>query len=155
MFHPRRPAGPETAEPPPVAGAQNLRRFLAFARPYRWLILVVITAGVARFMLQFATPWGVGVLLDGALKDAGHGPVAQAGPRLLQVHGDRAAAPPVHVVLALDHAGGGRSHDPVDPNDVGAHVAQHHRPQGSGPNARQLDDRESAQRSHGICSLFG
>jgi len=37
-------------------------------------------------MLQFVTPWGVGVLLDGALKNAGHLPAAARAPRVQQIH---------------------------------------------------------------------
>src|SRR5437763_13981446 len=77
---------PDSELAPPPSNPQNLRRFLAFARPYRWLILVIIAAGVTRYALQFVTPWGVGFLLDGALKNAEHLSAALRGPRLMQVH---------------------------------------------------------------------
>src|SRR5262245_43474617 len=65
---------------------QNLWRFLAFAKPYRWLIVLLIVVGVTRFALQFVTPWGIGFLLDHALTDAAHLAPPQRGPRLEQVH---------------------------------------------------------------------
>src|SRR5438874_11263643 len=71
---------------PPPSNPQNLRRFLAFARPYRWLILVIVGAGVTRYALQFVTPWGVGFLLDGALKNVDRLAAYLRGPRLMQVH---------------------------------------------------------------------
>src|SRR5437868_12019842 len=84
MFSTRdRNSDPIDAPPP---NPQNLRRFLGFARPYRWLILVIIAAGVTRYALQFVTPWGVGVLLDGALKNIDRLPGFLRGPRIMQVH---------------------------------------------------------------------
>jgi ABC-type multidrug transport system fused ATPase/permease subunit len=74
----------DTAEAPP-AQPQNLGRFLGYARPYRWLITMVVLLGVTRYALQFVTPWGVGVLLDGALKDAGTAPGGRDA-RLHQLH---------------------------------------------------------------------
>ncbi|MFN3648155.1 MAG: ABC transporter transmembrane domain-containing protein [Armatimonadota bacterium] len=60
-------SGGEAAGERPEEGSRNLRRFLAYARPYRWLISLVVVLGITRYVLQFVTPWGVGVLLDGAL----------------------------------------------------------------------------------------
>jgi subfamily B ATP-binding cassette protein MsbA len=74
---PEEPRGPDR---------QNLWRFLAFARPYRWLIVLLVLTGVTRFALQFVTPWGVGALLDGALKNAEHVPLAERGPRIERIH---------------------------------------------------------------------
>lgn len=65
---------------------ENLRRFLGYARPYRWLLVGAVCAGVIRFSLQFVTPWGVGVLLDGALKSAGLLPGVTRQARFAQVH---------------------------------------------------------------------
>jgi subfamily B ATP-binding cassette protein MsbA len=48
-------------------------------------VLLVLT-GVIRFALQFVTPWGVGVLLDGALKSADRLSAAARGARLEQIH---------------------------------------------------------------------
>ena len=72
---------PDAELAPPPSNPQNLWRFLAFARPYRWLIVLLVLTGVTRFALQFVNPgeWG---LLDGALKNADHLPLASAGPRL-------------------------------------------------------------------------
>src|SRR3954454_22476749 len=80
-----RDRNPDAVDAPPPSNPQNLRRFLAFARPYRWLILVIIAAGVTRYALQFVTPWGVGFLLGGALKNAEHLPAVLRGPRLAQM----------------------------------------------------------------------
>lgn len=73
-------------EEPRSPDRQNLWRFLAFAHPYRWLILVLVLTGVTRFALQFVTPWGVGALLDGALKNADHLLPAQRAPRIDRIH---------------------------------------------------------------------
>ncbi|HTE21140.1 MAG TPA: ABC transporter ATP-binding protein, partial [Armatimonadota bacterium] len=67
-------------------GSRNLWRFLGFARPFRWLIALVVLLGVVRFALQFVTPWGIGVLIDGALKNAGAAPVTNRAPLVQQVH---------------------------------------------------------------------
>lgn len=66
---------------------QNLGRFLSYARPYRWLMVLVVILGVVRYGLQFVTPWGIGVLLDGALRNVE--PLTDAGraARVQQVHG--------------------------------------------------------------------
>lgn len=65
---------------------QTFQRFLAFAMPYRGWILLIVLAGIARFALQFVTPWGVGELLDHALKDAGNLTAAQRAARENEVH---------------------------------------------------------------------
>src|SRR5205823_5713140 len=65
---------------------QNLWRFLTFAKPYRWLIVLLIVVGMTRFALQFVTPWGIGHLLDGALKNADRLASSQRGSRVEQVH---------------------------------------------------------------------
>src|SRR5438105_10582866 len=70
----------------PAGGRDTLFRFLAFARPYRWWIALIVLAGVTRFALQFATPWGIGVLLDGALKHVDRLPAFARGPRVHQIH---------------------------------------------------------------------
>jgi len=84
--HPRTvsPAG-EAAEPA-APTPQNLRRFLVYAQPYRWIIASVILLGVTRYGLQFVTPWGIGVLLDGALHQVGAMSPADRAARLAQVN---------------------------------------------------------------------
>lgn len=70
----------------PAASPNTLKRFLGFAWPYRGWIVLIVLAGVVRFALQFVTPWGVGALLDGALKNADRLSPAARGPRIEQVH---------------------------------------------------------------------
>ena len=75
--------------------------------------------------------------------------------RMLQVDRDRPAAavhrvePRIDAVapLATSFARRGR---PVDPNDLGSHVRQHHRREGSGPEPGHLDHPEPFQRSHAL-----
>src|SRR5262249_57805624 len=64
----------------------NLWRFLAVARPYRGLIVMLVLIGVARFALPLAPPWGVRILIDETLKDAGHLTAAQHAARVHQIH---------------------------------------------------------------------
>lgn len=83
-LHPAAPADdPVTSDPP---APQNLGRFLVYAQPYRWLIAAVILLGIARYGLQFVTPWGIGVLLDGALQQGGALPQTDPSARLAQVN---------------------------------------------------------------------
>src|SRR6185437_8590436 len=86
--------------------------------------------------------------IDEPVGPAGEAPHDLLPLGLLEVHADRSAAPPVHVVLPLDEASGHRFSRPVDADDVRAHVAQHHRAHGPGADARQLDDGEAVQWSH-------
>jgi subfamily B ATP-binding cassette protein MsbA len=65
---------------------RNLRRFLAIARPYRGLIVLLVLIGVVRFSLPLVTPWGVRVLLDEILKGAERLSPAQHASRLTQIH---------------------------------------------------------------------
>src|ERR1051326_233916 len=80
------PQSPKQKEAPEAVNPRNLWRFLAFAKPYRWLIALLICVGVTRFALQFVTPWGVGHLLDGALKNIDRLRPEQRGTHLEQVH---------------------------------------------------------------------
>lgn len=81
-----RPVSPAGDAVEANAPPQNLRRFLVYARPYRWLIGAVILLGVTRYGLQFVTPWGIGVLLDGALHQVGTMSQADRIARVRQVH---------------------------------------------------------------------
>lgn len=81
-----RPVSPAGDAVEATAPPQNLRRFLVYARPYRWLIGAVILLGVTRYGLQFVTPWGIGVLLDGALHQVGAMSRADQEARVQQVH---------------------------------------------------------------------
>jgi subfamily B ATP-binding cassette protein MsbA len=56
------------------------------ARPYRAMIAALVLIGVVRFALQLATPWGVRVLLDGALKNTEGLTAAAHTARLHQVY---------------------------------------------------------------------
>jgi ABC-type multidrug transport system fused ATPase/permease subunit/CBS domain-containing protein len=64
----------------------NLWRFLAVARPYRGLIVMLVLIGVARFALPLVTPWGVRILIDETLKNIDHLTAAQRAARIHQIH---------------------------------------------------------------------
>jgi ABC-type multidrug transport system fused ATPase/permease subunit/CBS domain-containing protein len=82
----RRADWKENTSDTPVSDGRNLRRFLALARPYRGLILLLVLIGVVRFALPLATPWGVRVLLDETLQGVGGLTAAQRAQRVAQVH---------------------------------------------------------------------
>jgi subfamily B ATP-binding cassette protein MsbA len=46
------------------ASSKNLRRFLGFVRPYRWLVLAAVACGVVRYLIPLALPWSVKILVD-------------------------------------------------------------------------------------------
>jgi subfamily B ATP-binding cassette protein MsbA len=76
----------ETTPETPSSDGRNLRRFLALARPYRGLIVLLVLIGVIRFALPLATPWAVRVLLDETLRDATALSAAERAARTRQVH---------------------------------------------------------------------
>lgn len=62
-----------------------LRRYLAYARPYRWMILLVIVAGVAKFTLPLIPARLFGVITDQIILDKSHWPVDQRLAMLWQI----------------------------------------------------------------------
>jgi len=67
--------------------------------------------------------------------------------RLLQVDRDRSAAAVVHGELGVGETIHHVALGAIDTDDVGAHVAQHHRAHRSRADAGQFDDRETRQRT--------
>jgi len=49
---------------PQTASRKSLKRFLAFVRPYRGVLLVAIACGVVRYLVPMALPWTVKILVD-------------------------------------------------------------------------------------------
>ena len=63
-------------EPAP-ASRHSLKRFLAFVRPYRRVLIIAILCGVARYLVPLALPWTVKILVDDFFKPDGVRPHAQ------------------------------------------------------------------------------
>lgn len=56
-----------------------MRRFLAYARPYRWPLIGAIACGIIRYVIPLALPWSVKILVDEFL-------LAESRRPHLQVH---------------------------------------------------------------------
>jgi subfamily B ATP-binding cassette protein MsbA len=51
---------PET----PTASRHSLKRFLAFVRPYRRILIAAIAFGIVRYLVPLTLPWSVKILVD-------------------------------------------------------------------------------------------
>jgi len=48
----------------PTASRHSLKRFLAFVRPYRRLLIAAVSCGIVRYLVPLALPWTVKILVD-------------------------------------------------------------------------------------------
>ena len=71
----------------------------------------------------------------------------------LEINADAASTPGIDVGRRVGRVATADRSSPVNPNDVGAHVGQHHPAEGSRPDASQFDDPDPVQCSHVVILL--
>ena len=62
---------------PPNTPSKSLRRFLAYVRPYRGVLISAVAFGILRYLVPLALPWTVKILVDDFLLPQGTRPHAQ------------------------------------------------------------------------------